>query len=255
VEQLSQRELELRAAERSAEAIRDELRSRQEGLLRQRNHLEGWQARLTAQDVDWKAEREALMAQLQSRERILQARAEQLEAMQQQWSLRTSEESEALRQARERCDEARKQYSAVWQECEALRESLNQQERNLSSRALAVERYRQEMINQSPDSAKAESRLDRLFRREAARLEVDARDLEAERQKLRQERIRLDEQEKQQAIREEEDQLHQQELRRLRAQHALDQRQVRQLREEIERIACLLIEEAVEEPPLQQHAA
>jgi hypothetical protein len=275
---LAQRDGEVRASERVLESARDEIERRREGLSRLRESLEGWQTRLTIQETDGRSQREALVEELASRERLLQTRTRQLEEVHQRRNRRRQHEVVEFQAARARCDEARRQYSALWQECERLRETLGQQERSLSSRALALERYRQETVAQAPDSARAESRLDRLCQRDAARQEAEVRDLIAEQHKLQQQRKRLDEQatrlggleeellrrhreyaarvsewESQRAVAEEEDRRREQEVRRLRALHALSEGQLRQLRDELERIARVMIDEA-EEPRVQQAA-
>jgi hypothetical protein len=173
-----------------------------------------------------------------------------------------------LAQARQRCEEARRQYSTSWQECQQMREALLRQEQALAGRALALERYRQEVVHQAADSARAEARLGRLERGEASHLDAETRHLEAQRALLKKERQRLDELaaglqkqgddvagqmrryqeqqdelERRQAGDRAEEAQGQQELRRLRAQRALDERQLRQVREELEGLARMLIED------------
>jgi hypothetical protein len=265
---LAQREGELRAAERVAEASRQELHRQQAELSRLRGVLEGRQARLYTQETTWQAEKDGLLNEVELRERQLTLRAQRLEEVHRRRNQRRKEELAQFHTALARCDEARRQYSALWQEAEQLREALQQQERTLSGQTLAVERYRLETINQAADSARAEAKIDRLVRRDGARLEAEARDLALERRRLLHERGRLGEQadrlnrreeelllrqreaaartdewETQQAGHAEDEEQRQQELRRLRARHALDERQLRQLREEIERLAHSLIEE------------
>jgi chromosome segregation ATPase len=276
---LARRDGEIQAAARALDAQREELRRRQEGLSQLRGALEGWHGRLTAEEAGWQSARDGLLAQLESRERLLQVRSAQLEEVHQRRNRRRRQELAEVQAARARCDEVRRQYSTLWQDHDRLRGALERQERDLASRALALERYRQEVVDQAPNSARAESRLEKLQRRDAARLEAEARDLLADRARLQQERALLDEQaarmhrmeedlsarqhelatrvgehEAQRAAAEEEEQRRQEELRLLRAQHALDERQLRQLREEVERLARAMIEEAEEPPPSQQAA-
>jgi pSer/pThr/pTyr-binding forkhead associated (FHA) protein len=276
---LAEREVELKTAAQIIEAARLHLELRQAELSRLKSTLEGWQARLLVQESGGQAEREALLGQVESRERMLEVRSRQLEDVHQRRNRRRRREVEELHQARARCDEARRQYGALWQECEHLRETLGRQERALSGRVLALERYRQETISQSPDSSRAESQLEKLRRREGARLQAEARDLAAERQKLQEERARLDLQATRLRELEEELLLEQrehadevarwesriaaagveeeqrlEEVRRQRALQALHERQVRQLRDEVERLARVMLEEA-EAPPSVPQAA
>jgi chromosome segregation ATPase len=265
---LGEREAELHACECVIEEARQENERRRDELARLREALEGWQARLTTQESNWQAQRAMLLAEVDSRERLLRLRMEQLEEVHRRRNRRRQQEVAEFQAARGRCEEARRQYGQLWHECEQLRAALAQQERTLSGRALALERFRQETIAQAPHSARAESRLDRLARRDLARLEAESRDLETERRTLQKERTRLDEQaaqlgkleeellrrqhdytvsladwEKRRTTAEQEDHLREEEIRRLQALHALSERQLRAAREEIERIARAMIEE------------
>jgi pSer/pThr/pTyr-binding forkhead associated (FHA) protein len=276
-EELARREQQLSQAELDVAALRTGLHQQHEALRRMRAGVEGWQVRLASQESSWLAQRDLLLPDLEARERLLRRRQEQLEEVHRRRNLRRQAEVMELTQARQRCEEARRQYSALWQECERLRQELIRQKQTLTGRALALERYRQEVINQSSDSPRAETQLLRLDRNEALRLDDETRHLETQRDLLIAERHRLDalasqlqkqadelaarlqqhqEQqaawESQQASSSAEEDQRQEELRRLRAQRALDERQLRQLRDELEGIARLLIEEA--DPPAQQAA-
>jgi pSer/pThr/pTyr-binding forkhead associated (FHA) protein len=276
---LSAREQELARAEERTRTGRLELHHGQEDLAAARGALEGREARLASEQAGWQAQREQLLARVEERERLLEQRRRQLDEVQERRNRRRKEEVAQVQSARARCDEARRQSSQLWQECEGLRAALAERERRLLAEAQALERLRAELLQQAPDSARAEGRLERLGKREAARLEADSRHLQAEGDRLRRERERLDddarrlgqleeallarqrdwsrqvgEWEQQCALAEEEERRRQEELRRLRAQRALDERQLRQLREEIERLARVLIEEAPEQTPAQKAA-
>jgi hypothetical protein len=263
------REDQLLASQRVIEVAREEGERRRQELAGVRESLEGWQARLTSQEVHAQAQRAVLLAEIDSRERQVELRGEQLREVHQRRNRRRQQELAEFQAARARCEEARRQHSELWHECEQLRAALVQQERTQSGRALALERFRQETIAEAPDSAKAESRLDRLARRNAERQEAEARDLTTERRKLQQERGRLDEQsaqlgkleeellhrqreysasvsdwENRQAEAQQEDRLREEEIFKLQARLASSDKQLRALREEIERIARSMIEEA-----------
>jgi hypothetical protein len=274
---LTLRERQLAQAEQGLDDLRAGLLQRQEALGRMRAASEAFQARLASQEAGWQAQRELLLSDLEQRERLLERRQGQLGEVQRRRNLRRQEEVRELARARERSEEARRQYSSLWQECEHLRGTLLRHEQTLASRTLALDRFRHEQVHQAPNSARAEARLARLERREAQALEGELRHLEAQRDLLAAERRRLDELagllkrqgddvaerlrqyqeqhsawESRQATADVEEQQRRDELRRLRAQHALDERQLRQLREQLEGIARVLIEEA--DPPAQQAA-
>jgi chromosome segregation ATPase len=278
--ELERRQRRLSEAEQALASVRAELHQKHEALARLRAALEAWQARLAGQEAGWQAQRELLLSDLEARERRLQRRQEQLDEVQRRRNQRRQAEVAELAGARERCEEARRQYSALWQDCERLRQDLLRQEQALAGRALALDRLRQELVHQAPDSARAESRLARLERRESSRLESEMRHLEAQRDVLTAERQRLDELagqlrqqaddlaerlrqaqqqqadwEQQQAVACGEEEQRREELRRLHAQHALDERQLRQLRDQLEGVARVLIEEGgLADPPAQQAA-
>lgn len=278
-ERLNARERELAAAEGRLKLLDAEGQRRQENNVRLRLALEGRQSRLEAERGEWLAHREELLTQVEERERLAQRRREQLDEVQQRRNRQRKRELTELHLVRNRCDEARRQYSQLWQECEGLRDRLSEQERVLSGKAMALDRYRQELVNQAPDSARADNWIERLGKREANRLEVEARAVRVERNRLLAERSRLNddltqlrrleeelaarqqewvrqvaEWERQRATSEEELLQREQEAARYQAQHAIAERQLRSLREELERLARALIEEAID-PRAQAQAA
>jgi fused signal recognition particle receptor len=277
-EQLSRRDRELRLAEERTQRNWEDLNRRREELTAAGEALEGWRARQSIEESAWQAQHEALLAAIKEREQLVESRGQQVEEEAHRAERRHEEERTRLEQARARCEEARRQYCNLWQEAEQLQASLAEKERELTGEALALERLRVEVVHSSGNSARVESRLDKLARREVARLDADARHLEAERERLEREHQHLDDEskrlvqfeenllarqrdwsrqvadwEQQRARADEEEVRRQAELRRLRAQNAVYERQLHQLREEIERLARVLIENAPE-PPAQQAA-
>jgi hypothetical protein len=265
---LERREQDLRQSEQEVASARAYLARQQETAVALRGALEGSQTRLLAERAEWQTRHDGLLADLDGRERLLTIRSEQLEEIHRQRRERRQEEDARLAEDRARTEEARRQYSSLWQECERQRETLARQERELGVRALALERYRHETLQQTPDSARAELQLTKVEKSERSRHESEAQRIEQQRQLLIAERQRLDELTS--SLRRREDELaegirrweqiqtvrdadalatreaqeqREQELRRLRAQHAIDERQLRQLREELERIARMLIED------------
>ncbi len=86
-------------------------------------------------------------------------------------------EVEALLDARQRCEEMRKQYIVLWEECRTRTETLLNDRQSLAGEALAVEQLRFEILGKSENAAATEKRLDKL-RRQSQELIVRA---EAER--------------------------------------------------------------------------
>jgi hypothetical protein len=265
---LDHRERRLATQEQSVEAGLAELCQRQQGLSEVRCSLEGWQARLTAREAAWEAERDSLLAEVRAREEVAAAQAARLEELRNQRLKRWAEEVEADRQARAQCEEMRRDYAALWKECQERRARLADVQRDLNARARALENLRQQLLNRSADPAASNRRLERLERQHAAHLEAESKALEEERQRIAGEVQRLDalgrrlhEEEadlaaQQEALAqrqtEEEDhqeaaaaaeQRRQQEFQRLRAQQEVDERHIAQLGDELERIARLLMDE------------
>ncbi|MFO0925443.1 MAG: hypothetical protein U0736_00160 [Gemmataceae bacterium] len=176
---------ELAAAEGRVKLFEGELQRRHEQAARLRVSLEGWQAQLGLEQSEWQARRDDLLTGVEERERLLERRRHQLDEVQQRRNKQRKRELTELHVARNRCDEVRRQYSALWQECEKLRERLGSQERALAGQAMALDRCRQELATQTDDSARqADAWIERLARRESARLENDARAVQIERTRL-----------------------------------------------------------------------
>lgn len=270
--QLANREQQILEQEQALEQARAELRQRQEALAGVRCQLEGWQARLRSHETTWEGERAALLAEVQAREEVAASQVRRLEDLRQRWARRRRQELEDLQAARASCEELRRHHAALWQECQKRRAKLAQEQRETAAQMVSVERFRQELLTQAPDAAAAEKRIQKLRKRDLARLESEERDLTRERQALQaetaylQERARHLEQQEDELIRryeawscrqtEWEDQQaatadaeerRHKELHRLQQLHAQDERQLAELRDELERVARLLLEEA--EPP------
>ncbi|MFN8214962.1 MAG: hypothetical protein U0R71_00035, partial [Solirubrobacterales bacterium] len=256
-EQLGRRERDVAAAEDRARA-----------LERRRAELEAWQARLALEQSDWQARRGELQADLDGRERLVRRQSQDLEMALAEHKRQSQVELSELRSARARCEEARRQAAGLWGECDRHRDELAEQRRQLAAESIALERLRCELAHQSPDAGRAEARLEKISRRELTGLEAAARAVEADRDELRRWREELDgeahrlgrledellarrdelsrQAEASRARRvdaEAEDARREAEVWRLRARQALDERQLRQLHDEVERLARSLIDD------------
>jgi pSer/pThr/pTyr-binding forkhead associated (FHA) protein len=268
-DRLELQERALAVKEQAMAAGLTDLGQRMQALSGVRCALEGWQARLTAREAGWEAERAALLAEVHAREEAAAAEVRRLEEVHERRLRRGSEEMEAVEAARERLEQLRRDYAILWQECQERRASLAREQRVLDGQSLALEDLRQELLPRAADPAAASRRLERLQKRQAVRLEAEERALEEDRQALVAEVQRLEERNR--LLHQQEDDLiarhdewarqvaawedqrlatadaevrRQQEVQRLQAQRLLDQRQLAQLREELERIARLLMDEA-----------
>ena len=267
-EELAGRERDLGHRQRHAEAEEVGLVRNREDLAVQRMSLEGWRSRLASDDAGWKAKQVVAHEEIRSREVLHDLRSRQLEVVQQRRNLRRKQEVAESAGLRTRCEEARRLYLERLTEYERQRALQDEAQRDLAAQVIALEQSRDELVHGAPNPARTAQTLDRLRKREHARLDADARAVEADRRRLQQDLARVeadalrtrqreeellsrqhdlarraDDWEAQRLVAEEDEARRQEESRRLRARHAVDERQLRQLRDELERLARLLIED------------
>ncbi|HTU88479.1 MAG TPA: hypothetical protein VMF69_00130, partial [Gemmataceae bacterium] len=269
-------EQRLAVREQALAAGETDLYLRQQALFDVRCSLEAWQARLTARETFLDNERVMLLADVQAREEAAESQARRLEEIRQRRTRRRSQEIEELRLARAQHEQMRRDYALLWQENQDRRAELIREHRELAAKSLALEQFRQELLGRADDTPRSEKRLIRLQRRNLARIQAGERDLLRERAALMGETKRLDlrdarliEQEEKLVVQHEDwmkqvadwedrqaaaaalEQHRQQELRHWQLLHQRDERQLLELREEVERIARLLLEEGeCANPPL-----
>ncbi len=190
---LTQRELRLVAREQALAWAEEDLRRRQEALFDVRCSLEAWQARLTARETFLDNERVMLLADVRAREEQADAQMRRVEALHQRRVQRRSREFEALRSARQRHEQMRRDYLLLWQECQNRRAELIRAQRDQAARMIVLEQFRQELLGRADDTPGMDKRMERLQRRNLARLQAEERDLVRDRKALAAETQRLDE--------------------------------------------------------------
>jgi hypothetical protein len=266
-QRLQEREQALDRRASALEPAESRLAQRLEEAAHTRQHLEGWQARLTAREVAWAAEREELLFRLRTRQELSERQRAALLGLCRRWVERRGQEEERLREARAETEAVRREYAAARQHWLRRAEALERMQRSLAGRRLALEQYQLECVGQATDSAAAEKRLRRLRRRwqrlSAAaerRLAKERRELEAEAARLEEQARRCDQETAAQQARAAEASRRRtegecedfvaesaqaalrQELLVARARCALYERQLAELRDEVERVARLLID-------------
>jgi hypothetical protein len=276
---LEQRDRALAQEERALHACQAELAQRQQSLEAQRLGLEGLQTRLAMQEAACRAELEKGQAGQAAADRQVALLRSQYEQVHRQRNRKRGQELARLRDALTRADEARRQYGLAWQEQERLRQALDQRERSLTAGESALELARRDLALQGNNPAATEARLERLHKEALAREQEAARALESARAAVQQERQRLDahaaalarkekelveqaEQQRREAdaweaarvAADAEQQRRDQESRHERARHAIDQRELRQLREELDRLAAAMMQEGEIEQAEAQRA-
>jgi pSer/pThr/pTyr-binding forkhead associated (FHA) protein len=267
------------AHEQAVASATEEVRRRQQALAEVRCALEGWQARLTIRETAWHAERVAQEAQMRAREEGAAAAIERVEQLQERQHQRRTEEIELARLARERFDELRQNYAGLWQECQERRAELASEQRSLTTRAVALEHLRLDLQGRSRDPVNLSRRLKRLQKKYAAAVRGEEHALAEERRRVVAETQRLEERSRQLALEQqalaarteevarqvtaweehrrstaEAQEQRCRELEVLRRLHAEDEKQIAQLREELESVAVLLLDEGVAPLPANQAA-
>jgi pSer/pThr/pTyr-binding forkhead associated (FHA) protein len=244
------------------------LRQRLSEILQLRHNLEGCQVRLRTRVKAWEADRDRLVTELRAREKLVERRLGTIESLRTRWEKRRRQELKRLQAHLVAAEKVRHDYTAIREEWLRRKDDLEKQEIELAEKNLALEQYRQECVPQAADSAAVEKRLERLRRRWAA-LSLNAeRNLAQNRQALLAELHHLDERhqelhlhaqkvaaqevklanlhttwEKDQGrFKDKYDQMRQQ-LQILVAQRHRYESQIADLREEVERVAQLLLDE------------
>jgi chromosome segregation ATPase len=266
---LQQREALLRAREETLAPEREALGRQAEELARNQRELDVRQALAATAAAEWEGARDRLLAGIRCREAFLNQRLIELSQLRQLWDARRRRQVLGIRRRRAVCEELRREYAAQRTECLTREALLAQEQRALAERALALEQYRQTFIARTPDPKAADKRLKQLRGRWAAQFASAKQILVRERRLLEAETARLEEYARQlgqqaddldrretelagqEASREEERLVLEtgqarlrQELATLQRQREHYEHQVAQLRDEVDRLARLLLEES-----------
>jgi pSer/pThr/pTyr-binding forkhead associated (FHA) protein len=186
-----ERELQVRAqAVEEAECV---VRQHQNSADLLRNHLEGWQTRLSAREIAWEGERERLLIHLQGQEELVRKQLVALADLRKRWGERRKEETKRLQTEHDNCLTYRQQYVALWEDSLRKSAAVEHEQRSLAERSLALEQYRLEVLGTDANSVAVERRLERLQRRWAAFAATAERQLAQERKTLQAEKDRLQE--------------------------------------------------------------
>ncbi|MBI3410448.1 MAG: hypothetical protein HY040_19085 [Planctomycetes bacterium] len=245
-----------------------ELRREEEALILLRQHVMAWNVRLKTREATCEGERCLALENVRRREADVERHLRSLGELREGWVKRRRLETQKLRGDRQEIDDLRRENAELRRRLLQEAMAVGDEKRAAAEKALALEQYRQELLNKSPNPPAAERRLERLRRRwitqnaEAIRLLARSREiLNAELDDLGARRVELHSRieqvttaeaelsEKQSAweYQVERSNVSQDRLQ-LALEHAEERRndaeqQVRVVREEIERIARSLLEE------------
>lgn len=266
---LEEREQDIEVREKQLVVCEGQLRQQQREASHLQHYLEGWQSRMTARESSWQGERDRLLAEVQNREHLTEQRLRAVSQVQQRWTRRRRHEVEWLKSERSACEKLRREFAGLREDWLRRSAELEKHERELAERALALEQLEQESVNHTADASVAERRLEKLRRRwESAgaasvkelnalrdALEGELADLRDGHKHLQKQAARLsaleEELSQKQTQWEQKELLVEDELSRLRSdlttthtQRDRYSQQVLELRDEVERLARLLLEEA-----------
>jgi hypothetical protein len=242
------------------------LRQRLNEVIHLRHNLEGCQARLRSRAVAWEAERDRVLAVVDGREQAAERRLSGVNALRAQWKKRRRRELERLQGALTSAVNLHGEYASLRDECLKRQAALDHKERDLAEQTLALEQFRLECTGQSEDSPAAERQLDRLRRRWASLSAGAERSVTHERQVLQVESSRTDERfrhalqlaraveireakqadektawEHECALLKDKSEQMRQDLHALQVQRTLYERQIEELRDEVDRVARVLL--------------
>lgn len=257
--------------EQIVEAAAFQLGQQAELMLQQRRRLDQEQARQTADAAAWRAERDRLYDELRGREAFAARRLTAVAELRRRWTERHQRLAGRLRDELAACATLRREWAKLREQWLRRNAGIEQAQRSLAEKALALEQYRQECVSQAANPRVADRRIQRLRRRWTALSAKTAKTLSRERQRLEAEVAALDERQRawlqhaqEVVVREAEcarqrldadahaaaaDDEHARllrEMQKLYRQRDHGERHVAELREEIERLAGLLVEDAVE---------
>jgi pSer/pThr/pTyr-binding forkhead associated (FHA) protein len=277
---LADQERELQARAQAVEQAEGVLRQHQAAADHLRNHLEGWQARLSTWETTWRAERERLLTQVEGREELVRRQLGALTELRKSWGERRKQETKRLQSDHDSCLTYRQQYVALWEDYLRKTAAVEQQQRGVAEQALALEQYRLEVLGSDANTVAVERRLERLQRRWAALSETSDRQVAAQRQALEAEMARLKQyahavrnealavtrRDEELALRQAEWEQHRQmteaaqdrlrqQLQALEAEREQCERHLEEQRQELERLARSLLEEEAMLAPTLRAAA
>jgi len=267
-QRLDERAVQIQVQERALEGRLTHLQQRQESLSQLRCSLEGWQARLTVQASDWELQREEVLTAVRAREEALAAQTYRVEELHRRRTQRLKIQASGLLKAQQRLQAIRKQYLSLWKSCRQHHKALLEEQQAVAQQTLTLEQFRLECLAQAPSQAAAEKRLERLQRGCLALTHEAERQVEQDRQVLGDENNRLEERalaldaletelrrrqeevsaqqtdlENQQLATSEGEARRLQEVQRLQNYHRVAEQQIKELRDEVERLARMLLDE------------
>ncbi|MFL5244394.1 MAG: hypothetical protein ACJ8FY_20025 [Gemmataceae bacterium] len=187
--QLVQREQRVADRESALEDLARNLQYREVALRQAENQAEAEKAYVCASEAKLEKDRDALLIDMHSQEIQISARQARLTELRRRWLKRRREELDQIENELARLFELRDHYSATLAANSDRSATLERQARRLAEKALALEEYRLEIAGQAPEAARAEKRIRHLRRQWAKLFAVSERNLLRERRLLSDEAV------------------------------------------------------------------
>jgi chromosome segregation ATPase len=269
-----------RSLERREQGIlqaEEENRRRAEEAQQTSRQLEGRRAELTLRTATWEGERDRWAAELRSREEGVERRLAALADLRRQWTERRHQEVTRLHEEFNALKQLKEEWATLRAEWVREHARIADRQRDLAERALALEQYKQQYVVAAGHPAAAEKQIQQLRRTwtdasAAARQELanDRKALDFQMSRLQElfrrtrklageVAVRAAHQSERETAEEHKEVLAasdsakiRQEVRSLRAHRAVSEREIAALRDEVERLARMLIDES---PNASSHAA
>ncbi|MBM4071450.1 MAG: FHA domain-containing protein [Planctomycetes bacterium] len=269
---LQDHEAALGKKDQHLQTVEEALARKHRELLQLRQQMVGWRARLRAREMAWEKERNQRLIEIRQREELIKHHFKSLGEIRRRWAVSRRLEVEKLRLERTGCESLRREYAAIRQEWQQRCTMIDQEKRQLAEKNLALEQFRQEVLNQTDNAPAAERRVERIRRRwvtqNANAIRALARDREAFKAELADAEARFEELQKRaedvvaaetdftrkkiawehkQALLAAERAGLRQELKTARTVNAAAEQQIVRMHAEVERIASSLLNEP--DPP------
>jgi hypothetical protein len=255
------------------------LRQHQEQLTHRQRHLEAWQTRLADRTAAWEAARDRQLADLQAREELSERRLAILTDLRRRWHRCRRQQLERLRAERAACEGLALEYVTLREECQSRLAVLAQEERTVCEWAMAIEEYRKECLGHASDSTSIAGKLEQLRQRwatialaaesnlaqerrvlqvEAARLQERQRELGQQADRVAIHELELSNRqtawEQQQIQAEDERCKHQQQVHSLHVHRDRTDRELKEVRDELERVIRVLMDDSEDSLPVGKAA-
>jgi hypothetical protein len=221
-----------------------------------------------------------MLEKVRAREAIAERQLTLIRELRQRWLMRRRAERQRLSAEFQKAGALRDRYVHLWEDCQIKLTNIQQTQKTLAERTLAIEQYRLELIGSAADTVAAERRLELLRRQQSRALVAAGRQADRERklladerkclndiyQKTEQDRSELQTQEREQVERQtrwEQDRQTaaiaeaklQEALKSLHLQQRHYERQLEALNAELERVINSMLTERAEERPSIARAA